>query len=280
MPRVRVNGVELHYDERGSGAETLVFAHGLLCSRLMFRDQIDALSDTYRCIAFDFRGHGSSEATRTGYDMPTLLEDVAGLVAALGAGPCHYVGHSMGGFVGMALTLRYPDLVKSLVLVNTTADPETFPNVLKYRALSVLARVFGLAIALDPAMRTLFGPKFMKDPAQAERREEWKRRLMENRFPAAARAVSGVLGRGSLLDQLDRIAVPALIIAGADDIATRPSHSLRMHDRIRDSRLHVLPGVGHASTVEAPETVGPLIRRFLAAVGTRSVPSPADRHPG
>ena len=75
----------------------------------MFRAQIDRLKPHYRCIAYDHRGQGDSAIAPDGYDMDTLAEDAAALIVALDAGPCHFVGLSMGGFVGMRLALPGPN---------------------------------------------------------------------------------------------------------------------------------------------------------------------------
>ncbi|MBF6592693.1 MAG: alpha/beta hydrolase [Ktedonobacterales bacterium] len=103
MPTSIVNGARLYYEEHGAGPETILFAHGLLWSGRMFDAQVAALRDRYRCVTFDFRGQGQSEVTRGGYDMETLTEDTAALIATLGAAPCHFAGLSMGGFVGLRL---------------------------------------------------------------------------------------------------------------------------------------------------------------------------------
>ncbi len=113
-----INGANIYYEDTGPGPETIVFAHGLLCNTHLFDHQVGALKDRYRCIAFDFRGQGQSEVTKSGYDMDTLTEDAAGLIRALKAGPCHFLGLSMGGFVAMRLALRHPDLVRSLMLLS------------------------------------------------------------------------------------------------------------------------------------------------------------------
>ena len=88
MPRLCVNGATIHYEEHGTGPETIVFAHGLLWSVRMFDRQVDALKDRYRCITFDFRGQGQSEVTATGYDMDTLAADAAALIESLRCAPC------------------------------------------------------------------------------------------------------------------------------------------------------------------------------------------------
>jgi 3-oxoadipate enol-lactonase len=277
MPTITVNGVDLRYEETGRGERTLLFAHGLLCSSAMFRRQMDLLGRRYRCIAFDFRCHGGSAAPPGECGIGTLCEDVAELIRLLVGGPCDYLGHSMGGFVGLNLALRRPDVVRSLTLINTTAEAETRFNVVKYGALAFLARHAGLTVATGPVMGSLFGPRFRENPANAAVCKEWRGRLMANDPAGVLRAVEGVVRRTGVLDRLDELDVPTLILAGADDVVTRPVHSRRMHEHIRGSDLHVLPGVGHFSAVEAPELVGALIERFLAALPFPVISSPDAR---
>src|SRR5262249_22014148 len=112
MPRIVVNGANLHYEDTGPGREPIVFAHGLLWSGRMFEAQVAALKGRYRCITFDFRGQGQSEITRSGYDMDTLADDARALIEALGIAPCHFLGLSMGGFVAMRLAARRPELIR------------------------------------------------------------------------------------------------------------------------------------------------------------------------
>src|SRR5262249_49645522 len=153
-------------------------AHGLLMDGRMFADQMDALKGTHRCISFDFRGQGRSEVTRSGYDMDTLTADVVALIRALNAAPCHFVGLSMGGFVGLRLAARHPELLRSLTLMDTTAGPER--HWFSYRLMCLWTRLFGVRGVLDRVMPILFGPKFLTDPEHAARREEWRARLAAN----------------------------------------------------------------------------------------------------
>ena len=106
MPRMQVDGAELHYEDTGGGGPPVVFSHGLLWSGKMFRFQIEALRRAHRCVSFDFRGQGRSPIADSGYDMDTLAHDAATLIEKLGAAPCHFVGLSMGGFVGIRLALH------------------------------------------------------------------------------------------------------------------------------------------------------------------------------
>lgn len=263
MPIIRVNGAGLHYEEHGTGPETIVFAHGLLWSCRMFDDQVAALKDRYRCIAFDFRGQGKSEVTRDGYDMETLYEDAAALIEALDCAPCHFVGLSMGGFIAMRLAARRPDLIKSLILLDTSADPEPSENIPKYRQLTFIARWLGLGLVVNQVMPVMFGQKFLTDPARAEQRQEWRQRMASNHRIGVTRATTGVLTRRSIYDEIEKIRVPTLIIVGDQDVATVPAKSQRIHERIAGSRLLIIPGAGHTSTVEEPAAVNAAISEFL-----------------
>ncbi len=200
MPTIEIHGAKLYYEEHGSGAETVVFAHGLLFDRRIFEHQVAALSERYRVIAFDFRGHGGSEVTRGGYDMDSLAADAAGLIEALGAAPCHFAGLSMGGFVGLRLAARRPELVASLVVLDSSADPEPRENLPKYRLLQAIARGFGLGPVAGRVMPILLGRTTMRDPARREMRELWRARVVGQDRVGVTRAVSGVLERDGVYD--------------------------------------------------------------------------------
>ncbi len=230
----------------------------------MFDSQITALKDRYRCITFDFRGQGKSEVTRSGYDMETLTQHAPALIRALDCAPCHFLGLSMGGFVGMRLAIREPDLIKSLMLLETSADPEPRENIRRYRLLNIVARLFGLGLVADRIMPIMFGRKFLTDPNRAELREEWRRRMIANHRVGITRAVRGVIDRRGEHDQLNGITVPTLIIVGDQDVATVPAKAERMHAGIPGSTLVVIPGAGHTSTVEEPEAVNKALEAFLA----------------
>jgi pimeloyl-ACP methyl ester carboxylesterase len=264
MPTIDVNGANLYYEERGEGPETVVFAHGLLWSGRMFDDQVQALKDRYRCVTFDFRGQGQSEVTGGGYDMDTLAEDAAALIEALDCAPCHFVGLSMGGMVGQRLALRRPELLRSLTLLESSADPETPDEARRYRLLNFIARWLSLRLVAGRVMRIMFGRKFLEDPGRAQQRREWRARLLGNDRIGVTRAVAGVVAREGVYEQLDQITVPTLIAVGDQDVATEPPQSERMHARIPDSRLVIIPGAGHTSTVEEPEAVTAALEEFLA----------------
>ncbi len=266
MPMININKSDLYFNDEGSGPETIVFAHGLLQSGWIFRNQVEAFRDRYRCITFDFRGHGRSQITQDGYDMESLTLDVTELIERLGCAPCHFFGHSMGSFVGMRLAIRRPDLVRSLILASTSADPQPRAEIVQYQLMAAFARVFGIRIFMGRLMRTLFGRKFLSNPARAVLRADCRKALMSINRVGASRSVRAVVHRGSFYRALDRIVQPTLVVAGGDDVAVPVSLVERVHARISGSKFLVIPYAGHTPMVEEPEVLNRALQEFLTGL--------------
>jgi pimeloyl-ACP methyl ester carboxylesterase len=202
--------------------------------------------------------------------MDTLAHDAAALIEALGLAPCHFVGLSMGGFVGMRLAARRAHLICSLMLLETTAAAESPENITRYRVMALVARWLSVRLVAGKVMPIMFSAKFLNDPARAARRDEGQRLLLANDRLGTYRATVGVFSRRSVDDEIANIRVPTLIVVGDQDVATPPEHSRRLQERIPNSRLVVIPGAGHTSTMEEPAAVTAALTEFLAG---QSAPS-------
>ncbi len=260
MPKIEVNGCQYYYEVQGSGMETLVLAHGLLWSGHLFHKQVDYFKKQYRVITYDHRGQGSSEVTSNGYDMDSLFEDAVSLIEGLELGPVHFGGLSMGGFVAMRLAARRPDLVKSLILMETSALGE--PNKLKYGLLNAMVRLFGVSTVVNPVMKIMFGNSFLKDPARQGEVRHWKEELKKNK-KTIIRAVSGVIHRQGVTLELGQIKCPTLILVGTEDIATTPEKAEFIHQNITNSVLKYIERGGHTGSIEEPEQYNREIEQFL-----------------
>jgi pimeloyl-ACP methyl ester carboxylesterase len=173
LPYADLNGAHAHFTDTGGDGEAIVFSHGLLLSGAMFDEQIAHFRGRYRCIAFGHRGQGRSGVTEDGYDIDTLTADAAALIERLGLAPCHFVELSMGGFVGMQLAAQKPDLLKTLTLLDTSADPEPSGDGPKYRTLNFAARWIGPWAVVGSVMPILFGRGFLNDTACVMQRKRW-----------------------------------------------------------------------------------------------------------
>ncbi len=266
MPNIEVNGTSLYYEDTGAGSsgETIVFSHGLLWGTELFEPQVAALRDRYRCIAWDHRGQGRSAAdpNRHCIGMELVWQDAVALLEALGVAGAHFVGLSMGGFVGMRMAARRPDLVNKLILIETSHLPEPVENVGRYRLLTAIYRTVGPRVIQSRVAPIMLGKTIIADPSRkadvarfvkimTRRRDVWK-------------AVNGVIDRAGVApSELARIAAPTLVIVGDEDAATTPEKAQQLAAAIRGAKLVTIPHAGHSSSVEEPAAVTAAIEAFL-----------------
>jgi len=263
MSKIKINGADIYYEIHGHGPETMLFSHGLLMSGKMFKDQVDYFKARYRCVIYDHRGQGQSEVTENGYDMESIYEDCVELINQLGLGPCHIVGLSMGGFVAMRIAARNSELLKSLILLETSAEPE--PNKIKYSLLRTITKLFGVSAVVNKVMPILFGNSFLTDPDRKDLVHAWKNEVLSNK-KTITKAVKGVIDREGMLNELGNIHAPTLVIVGDEDVATPAEKSKNIKLKIPQARLVVIKGAGHSSSIEEPLQVIDVIEVFLNGV--------------
>jgi len=266
MPIINVNNADIYYEDSAPNdtqKPVIVFAHGLLWSSQMYEKQVAYFKSDYRCIAFDFRGQGQSQITKSGYDMESLTEDTLGLLAALEVDKYHFVGLSMGGFVAQRIAINHPERLLSLTLLETSADPEDPKNVPQYRKLVKAIRWLGIKRVSNKVMPIMFGSTFLADKLRKSDRKQWLTMLQGNRKGGVIKATTGVIERTGTYEQLGEITTPTLIIVGDEDAATPYAKSERMHFAIAGSKLAVIKGAGHTSTVEEPDQVNRVLNEFL-----------------
>jgi pimeloyl-ACP methyl ester carboxylesterase len=271
VPTVSVNGATVAYSDTGApkgmpDAPTIVFGHGLLFSKWMFTAQLAALRSDYRCIAIDWRGQGDSPPADSGYDMDTLTGDAIEVIEQLVGAPVHWVGLSMGGFVGQRIAARRPELIRSLVLLDSSADPEPLSSAVQDRILADLYRYVGIAPVRRSVERVMFAPTFRRDPAKRAVIEDWIGHLARNDRDGIRKAVLAVAARRGIAREIGSITAPTLVIVGADDVPTPVKKARKIAELIPGARLEIIPYCGHSSTIEQPEAVIGLMRRFLAQV--------------
>jgi pimeloyl-ACP methyl ester carboxylesterase len=252
------------YEERGSGP-ALVFCHGTLMDRSMFRPQLEALSDEYRVVAYDHRArtHRWNDAP---YDLGDLAADCNALLDELGIEKCVLGGMSMGGFVAIEFALAYQDRLDGLILLNTSARGYTEAEQAMFNEkFSANEREGKVAEDFaDWCVPICFGETTInRNPdLVAHWREQW--------CGYEARAVFYETCWPSKEDRLERmgeITVPTLIVHGDEDtILPLESHSLPILERLPDGHLAVAPEAGHTANLEQPEVVNAAIRAFMSGI--------------
>ncbi len=267
MPTVAANGLNYFYEEAGSGSP-VVFAHGLTFDRHMWDHQVQTLSPRYRCIAVDLRGHGGSGTAPGDYSLEDEAESLHALMGQLGARPAHLVGLSLGGMIGLRLALAHPEAVRSLALLDTSAEAELPERAPQYEALAATAKAQGPGSVVGAVLPIMFSQAFLQgQPEAVARYQSDFGSLNLDGLEAATKAVSR---RTDILGEISRIGVPALVIVGEKDIATTPDKAQHIVERIAGARLKTIPGSGHMTPIEQPELVSQLLSEFLAEVDAGS----------
>lgn len=264
MAYINVNNIKLYYINEGTGNEVIVFSHGLLWSHKMFLDQIDFLKKNFTLIAYDHRGQGGSEKNSASFDMDTLTLDALQLIDQLVGKPVHFVGLSMGGFVGMRLAARYPEKIKSLILLETSANSEPVENLPKYKMLNGIVGLFGVIPPVAKSvMKIMFAQSWLENPKNDILIERWKKELRSNK-KSITKSVEAVIYRKGVEEEIRSIKCPTMIVVGDEDIATKPEKAKFIQMSIPKSSLHIVQGAGHSSSIEKPEQINKLLHEWLS----------------
>jgi 3-oxoadipate enol-lactonase len=260
-----VNGTSLYYEDTGPGStgETIAFMHGLLWSTEQFAPQIAVLRDRYRCIAWDHRGQGRSAADhRHCIGIELVWQDAVALLDRLvPEDAVHLVGLSMGGFVAMRVAARSAERVRTLTLLETSADPEPMENVKRYRLLTALTRVVGVKPLAGRVAPIMLGRSVLTDPARTD--DVARFNAIMSRRRDIWRAVNGVVDRAGCHDELARIRCPTQVLVGDEDVATPRPKAERIVAAIAGARLVSVAHAGHSSPVEEPAFVSSVLEAFL-----------------
>jgi pimeloyl-ACP methyl ester carboxylesterase len=264
---IRTNGLEIAYERVGDGPP-LVLAHGAASDARLWCPQLAALADEFTVVAWDEPGAGRSSGVPARFGLTDYVDCLATLIEALALGPAHVAGISWGGTVVQELYRHHPELVATLVLVDTyagwkgslPAEEVRARETGAYRALAVPAGEF------DPA-RALPG-WFASDPP-AELLPLLQEMAADVR-PESLQAALAVMAEADQRDLLPRIAVPTLLIWGELDARSPLGVARQFEQAIADATLVVIPGAGHVSNLERPEPFNDAVREFCRAHSPRS----------
>jgi uncharacterized protein (TIGR02246 family) len=252
---IRTNGLTLHVSEQGEGNLALVFLHYWGGSSRTWDGVVGELSNDYRTLAIDHRGWGESEAPAHGYAIADLANDAQDVIEALKLPRYVLVGHSMGGKVAQCLASRRPAGLAGVVLV-APSPPSSMALPEEQRA------AMASAYASRESVEWVLDNVLTANPLTSAQREQ----VIADSLRGAPQAKAAWPNAAMLEDisgEVGAISVPVMVIAGEKDQVDRvETLQKELLPRIAGARLHVLPGVGHLSPLEAPVALATLIRQF------------------
>lgn len=255
----------LHYVEEGKGP-CVVFVHEVGMDHTMYAAQFEDLPERYRCLAFDMRGHGRSEAPPAPWSMQDIVVDLIAFIEGTHAAPCHLVGSSWGGMVALRTAIQREDLVRSLVLIATSPDAEDRAWVELYRGYES-AVLSNDGVSEDLARQTVpmfFGEPFVRRVPEAV--EIHVDRLTKMAAEPVVESLRMVNDRTSVVDRLGDVHVPTLVINGELDSAVGMAHAETLTSGIVGAELIKVPDAGHTPSVESPDVVNEALAGFLGRV--------------
>jgi pimeloyl-ACP methyl ester carboxylesterase len=264
MDTVQVDGRALAYRRAGAGSPLLLL-HGGWSDGRAWTFQLHTLSDEFDVLAWDAPGCGGSDDPPEGAGLAGYADAVVGLLDALGLDGVHLGGLSFGSMLALEVYRRHPTRVRSLVLAGAYAGWRgSLP------AEEVAARVARIEAELDrPAEEWMDGylSGFFAGPVP-EDTLELVRSMMREVRPTGMRRMLVAAADADLRNVLPAVAVPTLLLYGAEDTRAPRPVAEAMHRGLPGSRLVLVPGVGHDVALESPAAFDAEIRRFLRSVPT------------
>jgi len=260
--KAQTNGIETYYELHGKeGMPWLVLSHSLACSTRMWDEQIAAFKERYRILAYDTRGHGSSQAPAGAYTLEQLADDLKALLDRLGISRAHYCGLSMGGMIGQTYALKYPGTFATLVLADTTSrmPAEALPT---WQDRIRSAETKGMQPLVEPTLARWFTEPYRKAQPQTMQRIG---NLIGSTPVAGYVGCCHAIPQINLTARLKDIRTPILIIVGEDDPGTPVAMSKEIHENAPGSKLVVLPKAAHLSNIEQSAAFNRALDKFLKA---------------
>jgi len=243
------------------GAPAIVMSNSLATDASLWSDVVERLGGRYRLVTYDTRGHGASHAPANRTSFAELRDDLFAVMDAAGLEKAFVAGISLGGMTGLHCALEAPGRLLGLIACNCRASIDAAGIAGWEQRLQVL-REGGIDALADITLERWFAQDYRDaNPAVMARVRDMIRTTSPVGYEACVRAIQAI----DLLPRIPQIAVPVLLVAGAQDGAAPPAAMQAMADAIPGSRLEVLDPCGHLSSVQRPADLASLIDAFATS---------------
>jgi 3-oxoadipate enol-lactonase len=262
MPKVQANGIEMFYEEKGTGEPLLLIA-GFACDHTNWCKMVPLLASQHRVIVFDNRGVGQTSAPDAPYSIRQMAEDAASLLDAIELRKVHVAGHSMGGQIAQELALAHPEHVRTLTLLTSCAKLDERGKAV-IESWGQLPRFVDALTGLRLSFPWIYTSHFYAIPGAIDRVIE---EVFKNRFPPSPQGIchqSRAITSCDTSARLGGIECPTLIVDGTENILGGLPFSEELVHGIRGAELVVLDKCGHGLPTESPEATAAAILGFLS----------------
>ncbi len=263
--KIPVNDINVSYNDEGpKKAPVIIFLHGFPLNKSMWDNQVEKLKDNYRVIAYDIRGHGDTDLGAIDFSIDLFAQDLMCFMDALKIEKTMLCGLSMGGYIALNAIENHPNRFSALILsdTNCTADSsEAKENRMKT---IVGVKENGVEKLADGLIPKLFAPQSFK--TNSEEIAAVKEMIMKTSKQSLYNSLHAMANRKETCSKLPKIKVPVLILVGKEDKITPPEAAKAMHEKIKNSALHIISNAGHLSNMENPVEFNSQLKKFIDSV--------------
>ena len=282
--KTKANGINMNYDIKGKG-ENLVLIHGAGDNLNMWYHQVPVFSKNYCVITYDVRGAGKTDSPKGDYPIPPLAEDVCELVKAITLlnmmnidsmqqmatatrpeeATCLLLGYSMGGSIALEAAIKHPEMVKALVLANSSLGfaPPSQESIGRRQTLMESLGKGDMKKVAEMMTTSAFSPGFKsKNPSEFDKYMKVK---LQQKPDGLARIMQSLATAATSPPDLSKVKCPILLIVGENDAYMGVEQGKQAQQTIPGLKLVILP-TGHASAIEAPDQFNSAVLEFLSAV--------------
>lgn len=260
MDSLEVNGLTIAFERAGEGPPLLLLPGYVGDGLATWRYQIEGLSDEFTVVAWDPPGSGRSSDPPESFRLPDYADCLGGFARALGFRRAHVAGLSFGGGLALEFYRRHPTIPSSLILAGAYAGwaGSLPPDVVEARLEQVLQLAdLPAGRFVDAVISSMFSASVPEEVAEGFAAN------IAQFHPSGLRTMARAFAQADLRASLAHVDVPTLLLCGEADVRAPLEVAEAIHAAISDSRLVILPGVGHVSTLEAGERFNDEVRAFL-----------------
>ncbi|WP_371223274.1 3-oxoadipate enol-lactonase [Roseovarius sp. 2305UL8-3] len=254
------SGLALSYRDSGpADGPVLVLAHGLGMDLRIWDPVVPLMPEGLRIVRYDMRGHGGSDTLAPPYKMGALVRDAEALLDHLAVRDCVFLGLAMGGMVAQGLAVKRMDMIRALILSNTTSKSGP-PKAWHERADAALSG--GMEAVVEPVLARWFSKAFLTSEAA----DPWRDMLLSQNPRGYAGGCAAIAGT-DFYTPTSGLRLPCLGLAGSEDRAIPPDLVRETVDLIPGSQFELLRRAGHLPCVDQPEAFARAVSRFLHEIG-------------
>lgn len=259
-----VNSMSLSYNYAGEGDVPVLFLHGFPFDKSMWKGQIDSLKESFCTIALDIRGFGKSTDEETHLGINLFTDDLIAFMDRRNIEKAIVCGLSMGGYIALNAVKRFPERFKALILADTQCINDSAEAKEKRMKTVEEIKQNGTDEFNENFIKSVFHPdSFQNKPEIVESLREV---VLANSTRSITAGLVALAERSETCSSLSTIAIPTLIICGAQDKLTPLAQSQFMHENIKGSVLKVIECAGHVSNLEQPEEFNKHLHNFLVQI--------------